>query len=131
MSHELVYRLVEAWNRSDVEAIVALFDPECEVIFPPDVPEPGPFYGRGELRRWADGFLAAWEVHHSEVVEMVDAGNSVVAVLHQAGRGVGSGVELDEIDAHVFTIREGRIVRWQNFSERADALESVGLRDQR
>ena len=132
MSHEnveLVHRLAEAWNRSDVEAVLALFDSECEVVFPPEVPEPGPFYGHEELRRWAEGFLAAWEFHHSEVREIVEAGESVVAVLHLVGRGIGSGVEMDETNAHLFTIRQGRIVRWQNFNERADALQAAGLRE--
>ena len=124
-----VDRLVEAWNRSDVDAILALFDPECEVVFPPEVPEPGPFHGHAELRQWAEGFLAAWEFHHSEVVEIVDAGDSVVAMLHLVGRGIGSGVEMDETDAHVFTIGAGRVVRWQNFNERADALAAVGLQE--
>jgi hypothetical protein len=41
--------------------------------------------------------------------------------------GSGSGVDLDETDAHVFTIREGRIARWQNFNARADALKAAGL----
>jgi ketosteroid isomerase-like protein len=127
MSHEFVYQLVEAWNRSDVDAMLALFDSACEVVFPPEVPEPGPFHGHAELRQWAEGFLAAWDFHESEVVEIIDAGDSVVALLHQVGRGIGSGIEMDETDAHVFTIREDRIVRWQNFNELADALEAAGL----
>ena len=132
MSHEnveLVHRLADAWNRSDVEAVLALFDSECEVVFSPEVPEPGPFHGHAELRQWAEGFLAAWEFHHSEVVEIVDAGDNVVAVLHLVGRGIGSGVEMDETDAHVFTIREGRVARWQNFNHRADALEAAGIQE--
>ena len=78
---------------------------------------------------WAEGFLAAWEFHRSEVVEIVDAGDRLVAMLHLVGRGIGSGVEMDETDAHVFTIRAGRIVRWQNFDERADALAALGLQE--
>jgi ketosteroid isomerase-like protein len=125
---EVVHRLVGAWNGGNLEAILAAFEPECEVVFPHDVPEPGPFHGHAELRQWAEGFLAAWDFHHSEVVEVVDAGDTVVAVLHLVGRGIGSGVEMDETDAHVFTIREGKIARWQNFNERGDALEAAGLK---
>jgi hypothetical protein len=36
---------------------------------------------------------------------------------------------MGETDAHVFTIRARRIVRWQNFNERADALAAVGLQE--
>jgi hypothetical protein len=31
---EIVARLVDAWNQANVEAMLALFDPECDVIFP-------------------------------------------------------------------------------------------------
>jgi ketosteroid isomerase-like protein len=124
-----VARLVEAWNEVDVEAMLALFDPECEVIFPPEVPEPGPFHGHSELREWAEGFLEAWESHHAEVVELIEADDSLVAMLHQIGRGSGSRIEMDETDAHVFTFRGGRITRWRNFNERHEALEAAGLRE--
>ena len=124
---EIVHRLNEAWNRGDLEAILSLFDRDCEVIFPPDVPEPGPFHGRAELREWAEGFLAAWDSHHAEVVETIEVGDSVLVMLHLVGRGVGSGIELDETDAHVFTFRGGRITRWRNFNERHEALEATAL----
>jgi ketosteroid isomerase-like protein len=125
---EIVQRVADAWNRSDVDAFLALYDPECEVIFPPEVPEPGPFHGHAELKQWVDGFLGAWESHRVEVVEVMDAGDDVVvAVLHMVGRGFGSGVGLDETDAHVFTIRDGRIARWQNFNTRVEALKAAGL----
>ena len=90
----MVARLVDAWNQANVEAMLALFDPECEVIFPPEVPEPGPFHGHTELREWAEGFLA-----------------------------------VDETDAHVFTFSDGKVTRWRNFSDRAEALEAAGLRE--
>jgi uncharacterized protein len=124
-----VQQLVEAWNRDDLDGILTLFDPECEVIFRPEVPEPGPFHGHAELRQWAEGFLAAWEFHRAESVEVKDAGDSVFAALRLVGRGAGSGIEMDETDAHVFTIKGGRIARWQNFSEHSAALKAAGLEE--
>ena len=59
---EIVARLVDAWNQANVEAMLALFDLECEVIFAREVPGPGPFHGHNELREWAERFLAAWEL---------------------------------------------------------------------
>ena len=126
---EIVARLVDAWNQANVEAMLALFDPECEVIFPPEVPEPGPFHGHTELREWAEGFLAAWESHHAEVVELIEADHSIVAILRLIGRGSGSGIEMDETDAHVFTFRDEKVTRWRNFSDRSEALEAAGLRE--
>jgi ketosteroid isomerase-like protein len=124
---EIVHRLNAAWNRGDLEAILSLFDRDCEVIFSPAVPEPGPFHGRAELRGWVEGFLAAWDSHHAEVVETIEVGDSVLVMLHLVGRGVGSGIELDETDAHVFTFSDGKVTRWRNFSDRPAALEAAGL----
>jgi ketosteroid isomerase-like protein len=56
--------------------------------------------------------------------------DSVVVSLHLAGRGGGSGVEMEETDAHLFAIRDGKIVRWQNFRDHSAALEAVGLSEQ-
>ncbi len=124
-NHAIVHELVDAWNRSDIDGVLALFHSACEVVFPPDVPEPGPFHGHAELRRSAEAFLAAWEFHHADVVEVVDTDDGVLAALHLVGRGAGSGIEVDQTDAHVFTIREGKIARWHNFNERAEAVEAA------
>ncbi len=125
---EIVAKLVDAWNQANVEAMLALFHPECEVIFSPEVPEPGPFHGPTELREWAEGFLAAWESHHAEVVELIEADQSIVAILRLTGRGSGSGIEMvDETDAHVFTFSDGKVTHWRNFSDRSEALKAAGL----
>jgi ketosteroid isomerase-like protein len=126
---EVVTRLVEAWNRADVEAILALFHPECEIVFPPEVPEPGPFRGHAELRGWVEGFLAAWESHRAEVVELTVEDEVVLAMLHLTGRGSQSGIEMDETDAHLFTFRGGKVISWRNFSQRSEALEAAGLKE--
>ncbi len=124
---EVVRRAVEAWNARDAEGFVELFDPDAEVIFPPEVPEPGPFHGQAEIMQWTEGFLAAWDQYHASIEELIEAGHDVVAVLHQQGRGRGSDLETDETDAHVFTISEGKVRRWRNYGTREEALEAVGL----
>jgi uncharacterized protein len=124
---EIVRQLVRAWNDGNVDTLLRFFDHDCEVIFRPDVPEPGPFHGHAELRRWAEGFMSAWDTHQAHVVETHDLGDRIVVSLHMVGRGGGSGVEMEETDAHLFVIRNGKIVRWQNFLDCSQALEAVGL----
>ncbi len=43
------------------------------------------------------------------------------------GRGRGSGVEVDARFYDVYTLRNGKIVRVDEFAEREDALEAAGL----
>ena len=44
-------------------------------------------------------------------------------------RGSGSGIEMDETDAHLFTFSDGKVTCWRGFSNRPEALEAVGLRE--
>jgi ketosteroid isomerase-like protein len=43
------------------------------------------------------------------------------------GRGKGGGAPVDERIAHVFTLREGKLVRADFYSDPAEALKAVGL----
>jgi hypothetical protein len=58
------------------------------------------------------------------------AGNRVVAIGRWVGKGSGSGVEVIQPIADVFTLNGGRVVRCEiGYSDRAEALEAAGLRE--
>jgi len=42
-------------------------------------------------------------------------------------RGHGSGVEIDALFYEIYTLRDGRIVRMDEFTDRSEALEAAGL----
>jgi ketosteroid isomerase-like protein len=46
---EIVSRLVDAWNRQDLEGILALTDPEGEYVNAPTAVEPGTRRGQDEV----------------------------------------------------------------------------------
>ena len=56
----------------------------------------------------------------------VCAGVVVVGVV-QRGAGSGSGAETVLRYFHVWTFRGDKVVRWEDFRERAEALAAVGL----
>ena len=74
-------------------------------------PGAGAFHGHTELREWAEGFLAAWESHHAEVVELLEADHSIVAILHLIGRGSGSGIEQEDLR---WALVEGAVIPEQS-----------------
>jgi ketosteroid isomerase-like protein len=53
----------------------------------------------------------------------------VLLTAHHRGRGQGSGVEVDTRFYEVYMLRDGKVVRVDEFSERAEALEAAGLRE--
>jgi ketosteroid isomerase-like protein len=65
----------------------------------------------------------------SRIVEAVEAGDSVVARVHQWGRGKGSGATVDDSHWQVWTVRDGKVVRVIIRADREAALEAAGLRE--
>ena len=61
------------------------------------------------------------------IVELLDPGDRVVVVLRRRAKGKGSGVMVTDQVIHVYTVRSDKIVRFEGFSDRAEALEAVGL----
>lgn len=107
---ELVRRLYAAWSDGDLEGATGAIAQDVEWHGHPRLPEPGPYGSREEVRRWMEQFREAWGELSADPVELVDAGETVVALVHMSGRGRGSGVEVrGGVDVHVMTFRDGAI----------------------
>jgi ketosteroid isomerase-like protein len=124
---ELVKRGYEAWNRGDVEGVLAFLDPQIEWRGYTHIPESGTLEGRDEVKAWLERFLDAWEELEIEVTELIDAGDQVVALVQFRGSGKGSGVPVEGgTDAHAWTVRDGRIVAVTLYQGTREALEAIG-----
>ena len=124
---ELLKRGVEAFNRGDMDAMLALMDPDVEFL------TAGLFPGVSAVYRGHDGWVAfwrdfrdTWESLSVEANEFHDAGDRVVLLLTFDARG-RNGLEVHRKFANVWTIRDGVGVRIQSYGEWSAALESVGL----
>jgi ketosteroid isomerase-like protein len=123
---ELVRRHLDAWLSGDNETALGYYDPEVE--FDASVRPEGQVYRGHEgvaeaMRVWT----GAWEDWSVEFEQMIDAGDKVLVIARESGRGKGSGVEVEQKAFAVFTVREGKIVHWKGFVNRSDALEAAGL----
>src|SRR5919204_6053676 len=77
------------------------------------------------LRSWAD----SWQDWHFEVTDLRDAdGDRVFSGIHEWGIGGEREVSVEQYRYLIFTLRSGRIIRVQMFSDRDEALEAAGLR---
>jgi hypothetical protein len=128
---EIVRRALEAWERGDLNAAADLLDPEVEWRMPPNIPEAGTYRGRDEVMRRLEEFLEAWDDLAVTVVELIDAGARVVALVRYSGQGRGSGIEIGGVttDAQVWTLRDGKALRVELYGGTAAALEAAGLRE--
>jgi ketosteroid isomerase-like protein len=71
-----------------------------------------------------------FESFHIEIEELIHADEEhVVASVHDGGRLRGSDSEVQTHRFHVWTFRDGRIVRFSSHFDRNRALEAAGLRE--
>jgi uncharacterized protein len=131
---ELLRRLIETFNRGDVEGALAIADAPPEFEFVPSgvlIPDlSGVLRGPEGLRRLVEVFWGEFDDPRIEVHELIDAGDQVFASVTFRGRGKQSGAETGWDAWGVWTVRDGRMVRFQGFTDRDPALEAAGLRDE-
>jgi ketosteroid isomerase-like protein len=126
---DLVRSISACWERGDYSS-VEWADPEIEFVIA-DGPEPGHSTGHAGLAPDLLDFQSAWEEYHSEAVEYRELDEERVFVLTYAtGRGRGSGVEIGQRRANVFSVRDGRVTRLVAYWDRDRALADVGLAPQ-
>jgi ketosteroid isomerase-like protein len=133
---ELTRRAFETFNRGGVDACVSegLWSPE--IVWdatPSGIPGLGAYRGHEEVKRffeddWFKVFpFEEWEV---ELEEVIDAGGDrVISMSRQHGRGASSGAVAELELAQIGTVRDGQVVRVDNYVDRKKALEAAGLRE--
>ena len=122
MSQETV-EIVRRFLIADVDEAMTFADPD--IVWNPieELPTQGHDAVRASLARWK----AEWDDYAVLPEEFVDSGDRVVVTVCLRGRGRGSGVQIDARFHDVYTLRDGKIVRMDQFAERHEALEAVGL----
>jgi ketosteroid isomerase-like protein len=127
---EAVRRSLDAWNRDDFETYSAMAHPEIE--WTSEVAErmagEGTVYeGIEGLRRHWDEWREIWTVK-VHVTELVDLGETVVAVAQTLARGHGMGGEMEQPIGYVFEFEDGMARRVRSYIDPERALEAAGVR---
>ncbi len=101
----------------------ALPDADPGIVWNPieELPSQGHDAVRASLAHWK----AEWDDYRLMAEEFVDMGDRVVVTVRLGGRGRGSGVEIAARFYDVYTLRDGKIVRMDQFTERSEALEAA------
>lgn len=126
---EIVRDHANAYARGDAARALAALDPKVVFDFSAR-PDGGRVYrGYEEILAAVRAWLGTWRDYRYETEEVIDAGDRVVLLFHERGRGKESDVEVEHRGGWVYTLRDGKIVSGKVYS-RAEALEAVGLSEE-
>jgi ketosteroid isomerase-like protein len=119
----LIRDAYEAMNTGRLEPIVDRLPPDFELRPPPQAAVAGEsFVGPEGIAAFRAQLADAWESMETEIEEVVDLGNRVVVLGRIHNRGRTSGLEVDAVAAHLWTIEDGVPVRIELIGDRDEAL---------
>jgi ketosteroid isomerase-like protein len=128
---DLIRPIYDEWGRGNWTPQWDVYHPEMEWGWSDEFPGLAGVYQDNEhpnprLRAW----LSPWEHWRAVAEDFLEIGDHVVVLTSHRGRGKGSGIEIRQEGAHVFELRDGKVVRLEIFVSREKALASVELAQQ-
>ena len=127
---EVVRVAYEAFAREGLDRFMEHFtdDVEYYVLAGGGSLELGLLHGTEAVRAWLQDWIDMFDDFWMEFVELIDAGgNTVFTEERYGGCAHLSGVETDQANWTVFTVREGKIAGGRECWTREQALEAAGL----
>jgi uncharacterized protein len=125
---EIVRRVMRCFAHGDMEAALADIDPQATLDWSnSDAPDSGVYTGHTAWRafmRARDDALGERRFDYVEILTPTD--DTVVLIGRVQERGRASGIEVESRGAAVWTLRDGKIVRFKIYQSSDEALKALG-----
>lgn len=126
---DTIHALYQAFGRGDIPFVLGLFHPQIEwneaenFIYSDGNPYVGP-------QAILEGVFARlggeWNGFSAMPEQILDAGNSVVSLGRYRGTFKKTGVAVNAQFVHVFTLNDGKIVKFQQYTDTAQFRDAAG-----
>jgi len=123
---EVVRTVYEALNRNDLPGAIALMTEDVEYVNPPYAVEPGTRHGHDGMMTALENLRAPFSEFAYAVRDLEDCGDRVLASVVFQVRSRAQAVDIAQDRHHVWTLRDGKIARFQWFSSRDEARAATG-----
>ncbi len=115
----------ERWRQVAAAAAPVVHDDVISVR--PGIPGSKGYVGLDGFRAlWLD-WPAPWAEYRTAIEKAIDCGERVLLPQRSSGRMRGSTGQVKLSPGVVWTVRAGKVARFEVYADRADALEAVGL----
>jgi ketosteroid isomerase-like protein len=124
---ELIHATLEAWRRGDSRWADAIgVEVEWDNAGYPAVGATHRGDGREAFLEFLNQYWVTWRPYTATIEGLIDAGDDVVVVLHETVRTMGRGPLIERDAAQVWSVQDGRIVRYRAYRTKEAALEAAG-----
>jgi ketosteroid isomerase-like protein len=124
---EVIRKIVEAFNRRDVDAALEHVSEDAEFDWSRRFLDAEVVHGHEGFRRFAEQSAELFaEVHLEAPEEIIEVGDDIVVVSVAKFRGRTSGVDVAARSATVWTVRGDQVTRFRFFQNKQDAFDYLG-----
>jgi uncharacterized protein len=130
---DVVKAVYDSHERRDTPTLVELLHPEVEWFQAEGHPYAGdgPWRGPDEVvEQVANPINEDWDGFLTHVEEYIDAGDQVIVLGRYRGVYKATGRAVDAQVCTVYTVRDGLIVRWQQFTDTAQIRAAMGVQEE-
>ena len=129
-SVQMARELIEAWNRRDIDALLAASAPDVEwTPAGPAAVESSVYRGREEIAHGFESTWQGWEEFRLDESEIRDLGQSALWLGRATVRGAASHVRLDQEWAVLIAFTDRAVTSLRAFPASRDGLAAVGLEE--
>jgi hypothetical protein len=125
---EALEQFFAAINRNDIQAIAKDFDPEIVRVEPEGFPTAGTYHGIAEVQEHVRKGRSSWAEGTCAPEKFCVNGDKIVVYLHARVRLKDSSEWVGGRFADGFAFRNGKIIQYLSFGERAEALKWAGIK---
>jgi ketosteroid isomerase-like protein len=126
-SEQAAIRFAEVITRGDRDGALDVCHPEVELDSMLGISGRA-YTGHAGILEYFDDVESAWEQWSVEVEQTAQGADGRVAiVMTMHARGKGSGVTIAARTAHIWTLKEGRLLRNELYREPEQALRELGV----
>jgi len=116
-----------AFGRSDVPGLLNHMteDIDWQMFGAPELPTAGPHPGKPEVSRFFKEVGETWSFEKFEPRQFIAQGDMVVALGFYSGTAKRNGRTFGSEFAHVFTVRNGKVVKFREYTDTANMVGAL------